>query len=40
MTPGELLAAFETLADAPGGVKRLRDVVLQLAVRGKFSNCH
>jgi type I restriction enzyme, S subunit len=36
MTPRELIAAFETLADAPDGVKRLRELVLQLAVRGKL----
>jgi type I restriction enzyme S subunit len=36
MTPHDLLAAFETIADAPGGVKRLRELVLQLAVRGKL----
>jgi len=36
MTPRELIAAFETLADAPDGVKRLRELVLHLAVRGKL----
>ena len=36
MTAQELLAAFETLAEAPDGVKRLRELVLQLAVRGKL----
>lgn len=36
MTPRELIAAFETLAEAPDGVKRLRELVLQLAVRGKL----
>lgn len=36
MTPRELLEAFETLADAPDGVKRLRELVLRLAVRGKL----
>lgn len=36
MTPRELLEAFETLADAPDGVKRLRELVLHLAVRGKL----
>src|SRR5687767_1537170 len=30
------MAAFETLADAPNGVKRLRELVLSLAVRGKL----
>jgi type I restriction enzyme, S subunit len=36
MTPQDLLAAFETLAEAPEGVTRLRELVLQLAVRGKL----
>ena len=36
MTPRELIEAFETLADAPDGVKRLRELVLQLAVQGKL----
>jgi len=36
MTPRDLMAAFEVLADAPDGVKRLRELVLQLAVRGKL----
>ena len=36
MTANDLFAAFETLADAPDGVKRLRELVLQLAVRGKL----
>lgn len=36
MTPQDLLAAFETLADAPNGVTRLRELVLQLAVRGRL----
>lgn len=36
MTPHDLLNAFETLADAPSGVERLRELVLQLAVRGKL----
>ena len=36
MTANDLIAAFETLADAPDGVKRLRELVLQLAVRGKL----
>jgi type I restriction enzyme S subunit len=34
MTPHDLLAAFETLAEAPDGIARLRELVLQLAVRG------
>lgn len=36
MTPAELLKAFETLAEAPDGIARLRELVLQLAVRGKL----
>ena len=36
MTPEALLRAFEPLAEAPGGVARLRELVLSLAVRGKL----
>ena len=36
MTPHDLLAAFETLVEAPDGIARLRELVLQLAVRGKL----
>ena len=36
MTPADLIKEFETLADAPEGVTRLRELVLQLAVRGKL----
>jgi len=36
MTARVLIDAFETMADAPNGVELLRDVVLQLAVRGKL----
>ena len=36
MTPRELMEAFGVLAEAPDGVKRLRELVLQLAVRGKL----
>ena len=36
MTPHDLIVAFDTLAEAPDGVKRLRELVLQLAVRGKL----
>ena len=36
MTPQDLINAFETLADAPDGVKRLRELILQLAVRGRL----
>jgi hypothetical protein len=31
-----LLANFEVLAEAPGGIKRLRELILGLAVRGKL----
>lgn len=36
MTPQDLIAAFEVLGEAPEGVQRLRELVLQLAVRGKL----
>jgi len=36
VTPQDLIFAFDTLAEAPDGVKRLRELVLQLAVRGKL----
>jgi type I restriction enzyme S subunit len=36
MTTHELIAAFDAVAEAPDGVERLRDLVLQLAVRGKL----
>lgn len=36
MTPTELIAAFESLAEAPDGVVRLRELILQLALRGKL----
>lgn len=36
MTPEELIDAFDTLAEAPNGIERLRELVLQLAVRGKL----
>lgn len=36
MTPHDLIAAFDVLAEAPDGVDRLRELVLQLAVRGKL----
>jgi len=36
VTPQDLIAAFDTLAEAPEGVRRLRELVLQLAVRGKL----
>lgn len=36
MTPHDLLASFEVLAEAPNGIQRLRELVLELAVRGKL----
>ena len=36
MTPGEFIEVFDTVAEAPGGVERLRESVLQLAVRGRL----
>lgn len=36
MTPGELLEALGTIGDAPEGIERLRQLVLQLAVRGEL----
>jgi len=36
MTPHDLLANFEVLAEAPHGIQRLRELVLELAVRGKL----
>ena len=36
MTLGEFIAAFDVIAEAPGGIERLRELVLQLAVRGKL----
>ena len=36
MTPHDLIAAFEVLAGSPGGIDRLRELVLELAVRGKL----
>ena len=36
MTPGEFVAAFDVIAEAPGGIERLRELVLQLAVRGRL----
>lgn len=36
MTPADLLAHFDRLADAPDAVPRLRRFVLDLAVRGKL----
>lgn len=36
MTPQKFIEAFDTVAEAPGGIERLREMVLQLAVRGKL----
>ena len=36
MTPRDFIANFDTIAEAPNGIVRLREFVLQLAVRGKF----
>jgi type I restriction enzyme, S subunit len=36
MTPAELIAAFEALAEAPEGVARLRELILQLAMCGRL----
>lgn len=36
MTPATFLENFEHLADAPNGVERLKDLVLQLAIQGKI----
>ncbi len=37
MTPAMLATAFAALAEAPDGVRRLRELVLQLAVRGRLA---
>ncbi len=36
MMPAKFIEVFDTVAEAPGGVERLRELVLQLAVRGKL----
>ena len=36
MTPGEFLNEFGAFANAPGGVQRLREMILQLAITGKL----
>ncbi len=36
MTPHDLIAAFEAVAEAPDGIARLRELILQLAVRGRL----
>ncbi len=36
MTAADLLDSLETIADAPGGIDHLRELVLHLAVRGRL----
>lgn len=36
MTPEKFLEEFGTIANAPGGTKRLRELILQLAIQGKL----
>ena len=36
MTPEECIKVFDTVAEAPGGMERLRQLVLRLAVRGQL----
>ena len=36
MTPAKFIEVFDTIAEAPGGIERLRELVLQLAVRGRL----
>ena len=36
MTPQEFLQQFGTLAESPQGVPKLRELILELAVRGKL----
>lgn len=36
MTPQKFIEVFDTVAEAPGGIERLREMVLQLAVRGRL----
>jgi type I restriction enzyme S subunit len=36
MTPEQFFAEFAHIADAPNGVQKLRELILQLAVRGKL----
>ena len=36
MTPQRFIEVFDTVAEAPGGIERLREMVLQLAVRGRL----
>ena len=36
MTRAKFIEVFDTIAEAPGGIERLRELVLQLAVRGRL----
>ncbi len=36
MTPRDFIANFDTIAEAPNGIARLREFVLRLAVRGRL----
>jgi len=36
MKPETFFDNFDALADAPNGVQKLRELILQLAVRGKL----
>lgn len=36
MNPAQFLAQFGAIADAPNGIQRLREMILQLAVQGKL----
>jgi type I restriction enzyme S subunit len=36
VTPEEFVSSFETVAEGPGGIKRLREMVLDLAMSGKL----
>ncbi|MEQ8272775.1 MAG: restriction endonuclease subunit S [Deltaproteobacteria bacterium] len=40
MTPHDLIAAFDKLAEAADGIMRVRELVLELAVRGKLVAQH
>jgi type I restriction enzyme, S subunit len=36
VTPEEIVASVETVSEAPGGIKRLREMILGLAIRGRL----
>ena len=36
MNPAQFLAQFGAIANAPEGIQRLREMILQLAVQGKL----